>query len=135
MFRKRESVDILDIPELHRKKLIRLPEKEEPENIKVSKDGYFDLSQNSQNHSQINSSVQQIQVEDNQEVKQETSQVTSFLSDFASIGSINSTNQTGQETKIKENTDKSDIKDLKWRLENLEFKLEQLIEKFNSSNK
>lgn len=126
MFRKRESVDILDIPELHRKKLIKLPDKENQESIKVSNDGYFDLSPNIQSTESINQSTQ-IQ-ETKEEVKQESSQVSNFLSDFASIGS---SNQITPEVKKEDN---SEIKDLKWRLENLEFKLDQLIERVNSIN-
>lgn len=127
MFRKRESVDILDIPELHRKKLIKLPDKENQESVKISNDGYFDLSPNMQNKNQVNQNPQ-IQ-ETKEEVKQETSQVSRFLSDFASIGS---SNQVIQEIKKEDN---SEVKDLKWRLENLEFKLDQLIERVNSINR
>ncbi len=130
MFRKRESIDILDIPELHRKKLIKLPDKEKHEEVKISKDGYFDLSQNNQTQNPI---TQSPQIQNARETKPETSQVTNFLSDFASIGSSNSTiQQTQENSEVKDN---SEIKDLKWRLENLEFKLEQLIERVNSSNR
>ena len=110
MFKKKESVDVLDIPDLHRKKLIKLPEVKNLEESRITQDGFFDLSQNKD-------TIQ------NEEIKQETNQTGNFLSDFASIGSVSN------------NTEESDVKNLKWRIENLEFKLEQLIEKVNSINK
>lgn len=121
MFKKRESIDILDIPELHRKKLIKLPEPQKHDETKITNDGYFVL----------NSNQKQEITEVKPELKQEASQVTSFLSDFASIGSSNESNQSTQEIK----QESSEVKDLKWRLENLEFKLEQLIERVNSFNR
>lgn len=125
MFRKRESVDVLDIPELHRKKLIKLPEKEKHEEVKISNDGYFDLSQDSQKNPTP-------QIQESKEVQQ-SNQVANFLSDFASIGS--SQTQVTPEIKVEAKEENSDVKDLKWRLENLEFKLEQLIERVNSINR
>lgn len=120
MFKKRESIDILDIPELHRKKLIKLPPPQNYQETKVTNDGYFVLSETKQE-----TITQPIN-----EVKQETpSQVSNFLSDFASIGSTNP--QITPEVKKEDN---AEVKDLKWRLENLEFKLEQLIERVNSIN-
>lgn len=124
MFKKRESIDILDIPELHRKKLIKLPEAQKHEETKLTNDGYFVLSE----------TKQETPIQTQPEVKQETpSQVSNFLSDFASIGSTNP--QVTPEIKSESKEEGSDVKDLKWRLENLEFKLEQLIERVNSINR
>ena len=119
MFKKRESIDILDIPELHRKKLIKLPESPKHEETKVTNDGYFIFSPESPKQEIVNKEP---------EVKTEAQ--TSFLSDFASIGATQS--QLTPEIKKEDN---AEVKDLKWRLENLEFKLEQLIERVNSIKK
>ncbi len=116
MFKKRESIDILDIPELHRKKLIKLPETQKYQETKVTNDGYFVFSPEAPKQEIANQQS---------EVKPEVQ--TSFLSDFASIGSTNP-----QITPEVRKEDNAEVKDLKWRLENLEFKLEQLIEKVNS---
>ncbi len=125
MFKKRESVDILDLPELHRKKLIQLPEAQKHEETKMTSDGYFVLSQETQKQEIMQTS----QIEP-PKINPEPSQVSNFLSDFASIGATNP--QVTPEAKIE---DKEEIKDLKWRLENLEFKLEQLIERIDSINR
>lgn len=125
MFKKRESVDILDLPELHRKKLIQLPETRENEETKMTSDGYFVLSQEDQKQEAI--PIAQVE---SPKLDMSSSQVSNFLSDFASIGS--SIPQITPEAKIE---DKEEIKDLKWRLENLEFKLEQLIERIDSINR
>lgn len=117
---KKKGIDILDIPELNRKKLIKLPEVENKEEVKITKDGYFDLSK-------ANAAPQAIQPAQVQPVSQETNQMGSFFSDFAALGA--------SQPQITPKEDNTDIKDLKWRLENLEFKLEQLIEKVNSINK
>ncbi|MEK6908712.1 MAG: hypothetical protein AABX23_01525 [Nanoarchaeota archaeon] len=127
MFKKRESIEILDIPELHRKKLIKLPEVQKEESTKITNDGFFDLSQITPQNNNISEVTQK-----NEEIKtQETNQLTNFLTDFASIGTSNPTQNVQKETKTE---DSSEVKDLKWRIENLEFKLEQLIEKVNSIN-
>lgn len=129
MFKKRESVDILDLPELHRKKLINLPQSQEHQVTKITNDGFFDLSNTLENKTQEFTQKENPQsVTQTPEVKVETSQVTNFLSDFAVVGSNNPqiTPSVEKET--------SEVKDIKWRLENLEFKLEQLIEKVNSIN-
>jgi len=108
MFKKDKGY-VLDIPDLHRKKLIKLPEIENSEiSKKITNDGFFDMSKTKEPSSQ-----------------------TSFLSDFASIGASNQV--TPKNIEKVESTE--DIKDLKWRLENLEFKLEQLIERIDSMNK
>ena len=125
MFKKRESVDILDLPELHRKKLIQLPEFQKNEGTKITSDGYFVLSEENQKQEGMQTS----QIE-HSKLNIEPSQVSNFLSDFASIGATNP--QVTPEAKIE---DKEEIKDLKWRLENLEFKLEQLIERIDSINR
>ncbi|MGV8131742.1 MAG: hypothetical protein ACP5N7_06610 [Candidatus Pacearchaeota archaeon] len=125
MFKKREGIDILDLPELHRKKLIQLPETKKNEETKITSDGYFVLSEENQKQE----TIQTTQIE-SPKVDMVTPQVSNFLSDFASIGS--SIPQITPEAKIE---DKEEIKDLKWRLENLEFKLEQLIERIDSINR
>ncbi|MEK6916088.1 MAG: hypothetical protein AABW89_06115 [Nanoarchaeota archaeon] len=108
---KKDSIDILDLPELHRKKLISLPGQSETEKTQITKDGFFDLSSQKEKTEQGN--------ENNQE--------TDFLSSFASIGSA-------QQSEVKQENKSDNINDLKWRIENLEYKLEQLIEKLNSKD-
>ncbi|MBM3232158.1 hypothetical protein FJZ21_02140 [Candidatus Pacearchaeota archaeon] len=123
MFKKRESIDILDIPELHRKKLIKLPEAQKHQETKLTNDGYFIISEKRQETQQT------------AEVKQETiNPVSNFLSDFASIGATNPQVNPEIKTESKQE-DNTEVKDLKWRLENLEFKLDQLIERVNSINR
>lgn len=122
-FSKESGVDVLDLPELHRRKLINLPEQDELDGKEITKDGFFDLSTNSQ-------------ISSNQE-EQNNTQVTDFLSDFASIGATQPNTNNSQPTESQYKSDNSEsvhFKDLKWRIENLEFKLEQLIEKMNSQN-
>lgn len=113
------GIDFIDIPELHRKKLIKLPPKESFDTPNITKDGFFDLSKSTDS------------VRNNQnEVKQEQSSgISNFLNDFATIGA----NEPQKTTEVKQEENR-DVKDLKWRLENLEFKLDQLIERVNSLN-
>mgnify|MGYP001576085165 CR=1 FL=1 len=119
MFKKRESIDILDIPELHRKKLIKLPPSPKYQETKVTNDGYFVFSPEAPKQEIVNQQP---------EAKPEAQ--TQFLSNFASIGLTNP-----QITPEVRKEDNAEVKDLKWRLENLEFKLEQLIERVNSINR
>lgn len=116
---KRDSVDIIDLTDLHKRKLIKLPEKENQEiSNKMTNDGFFDFSNNKATPETVNETSKV-------ETKQED-----FLSSFASIGSQESEPRS-QEIK-KETSDNEEVKNLTWRLENLEFKLEQLIERVNS---
>jgi hypothetical protein len=115
-------VEILDLPELNRKKLIKLPEQKEDNKVNITKDGYFVLSPTITPQTQVQEVIQP-------KIKEESAPATNFLSDFASIGA----NEPQKTPEVKENN--IEVKDLKWRLENLEFKLEQLIEKVNSINR
>lgn len=118
MFNKRGSVDIIDLPDLYRRKLINLPESPLDQETQITKDGFFDLSISSQNTS------------NSQPIAKDSKEETSFLNDFASIGSSNQNSQI----EVKKENNSEEVSDLKWRIENLEYKLEQLIEKVNSSN-
>ena len=118
MFNKRGSVDIIDLPDLYRRKLINLPESLLDQETQITKDGFFDLSISSQNTS------------NSQPIAKDSKEETSFLNDFASIGSSNQNSQI----EVKKENNSEEVSDLKWRIENLEYKLEQLIEKVNSSN-
>ena len=134
IFSKESGVDVIDLPDLHRRKLINLPEREESSELKqgkFTKDGFFDLSNTKQ-------PIQANQTPQEQNNPQSNNQVTDFLNDFASIGASNP-NKTSDNNQINESQtpsrDESEsVKDLKWRIENLEFKLEQLIERLNSKN-
>ena len=134
IFSKESGVDVIDLPELHRRKLIKLPEREESIELKqgkFTKDGFFDLSNTKQQ-------IQTNQTSQEQNNPQSNNQVTDFLSDFASIGASNpnkipdNNQQTQSQTPTRNESE--NIADLKWRIENLEFKLEQLIERLNSKN-
>src|SRR3989344_4364853 len=135
----KEGVDVIDLPELHRRKLINLPEREKSEDLgqKFTKDGFFDLSSTEQNINSINRTSQE---QEKQTISPQTpnSQVTDFLSDFASIGASSPFTQIQEtphsNTRDATNNESEHIKDIKWRIENLEFKLEQLIERVNSIN-
>jgi len=118
MFNKRGSVDIIDLPDLYRRKLINLPESPLDQETQITKDGFFDLSISSQNTS------------NSQPIAKDSKEETSFLNDFASIGSSNQNSQI----EVKKENNSEEVSDLKWRIENLEYKLEQLIQKVNSSN-
>jgi len=98
-------IDFIDLPDLNRRKLINISEKKDEE-VNITKDGFFDLS----NKETTNTNTPQIPQEEN------------FLSNFASIGS-----SQPQENKVEAPQDQ----DLKWRIENLEYKLEQLMEKLS----
>ena len=115
MFKKKSSVDILDIPDLHRRKLIDLPEEKDFEKTKITNDGFLEISKGDE-------------VSSSSAVNSEDKSATSFLNDFASIGSSKTENTESK------SEDKVSQDDLKWRIENLEYKLEQLTEKFNSLN-
>ena len=119
---KKEGIDYIDIPELSRKKLINLPQTEDKDETKVTRDGFFDLSQEATN-------IIHPQKEQTQETQ--NSQVSDFMNDFSHFNSNYQTISQNNETKT-ENSD--ELKNLKWRLENLEFKLDQLIEKVNLIN-
>lgn len=123
-FPKESGIDILDLPDLNRRKLIKLPEEKELESRRVTTDGFFDLSQ-SQN------SVHPIETPTEENNSQASQGVTDFLSDFASIGA---SNPNITPTQNQSNNESESVSDLKWRIENLEFKLEQLTEKLNSLN-
>lgn len=118
MFNKRGSVDIIDLPDLYRRKLINLPESPLDQETQITKDGFFDLSISSQNTS------------NSQPIAKDSKEETSFLNDFASIGSSNQNSQI----EVKKENNSEEVSNLKWRIENLEYKLEQLIQKVNSSN-
>jgi len=118
MFNKRGSVDIIDLPDLYRRKLINLPESLLDQETQITKDGFFDLSISSQN------------TPNPQFMSKDSKEETSFLNDFASIGSSNQNSQI----EVKKENNSEEVSNLKWRIENLEYKLEQLIEKVNSSN-
>lgn len=118
MFNKRGSVDIIDLPDLYRRKLINLPESLLDQETQITKDGFFDLSISSQN------------TPNPQFMSKDSKEETSFLNDFASIGSSNQNSQI----EVKKENNSEEVSDLKWRIENLEYKLEQLIQKVNSSN-
>ncbi|MEK6836037.1 MAG: hypothetical protein AABX94_00055 [Nanoarchaeota archaeon] len=141
LFSKESGVDIIDLPELHRRKLIKLPERPESTELKqgeFTSDGFFDLSKNKTET--IQSQINQTSQEQNNPVSNQTSsQVTDFLSNFASIGASNpntmpNVNQSTESNQIN-NNESEQIKDLKWRIENLEFKLEQMTERLNSLNR
>ena len=118
MFNKRGSVDIIDLPDLYRRKLINLPESLLDQETQITKVGFFDLSISSQN------------TPNPQFMSKDSKEETSFLNDFASIGSSNQNSQI----EVKKENNSEEVSDLKWRIENLEYKLEQLIQKVNSSN-
>ncbi|MBS3083195.1 hypothetical protein J4423_00150 [Candidatus Pacearchaeota archaeon] len=139
LFSKESGVDIIDLPDLHRRKLIKLPKIEESIELKqghFTKDGFFDLS-NAKPPIQANQTSQE---QNNFQISnQSDNQVTDFLSDFASIGASNPNKipETNQQTQSQTPTNKEseNIADLKWRIENLEFKLEQMMERLNSLNR
>ena len=118
MFNKRGSVDIIDLPDLYRRKLISIPESPLDQETQITKDGFFDLSISSQN------------TPNPQFMSKDSKEETSFLNDFASIGSSNQNSQI----EVKKENNSEEVSNLKWRIENLEYKLEQLIQKVNSSN-
>lgn len=121
----RSGVDVIDLPDLHRRKLIKLPEREDHKELKqgeMTKDGFFDLS-NSRAGSDLQVSEQ---------TPSTSEQVTDFLSDFASIGASNPNVTPIKQVSNQANNGTESVKDLKWRIENLEFKLEQLTEKLNT---
>ena len=122
----RSGVDTIDIPDLHRRKIIRLPENKFEDIPNVTSDGYFELGKN-QNQEASKQSVEQPQASTN-------NNVTDFLSDFASIGASNPSTEP-KENQIQSPEEKDSVGNLKWRIENLEFKLEQLIEKIDSLNR
>lgn len=101
--------DVIDLPELHRKGLVKFPKKEE----------------------EIDEIDFTLKREDSTEIKKEgvkqteNSGVTDFFSDFASIGVSNAVEK--KEENIEPKTENSE--DLKWRIENTEYKIDQILER------
>ncbi|MGV8142126.1 MAG: hypothetical protein ACP5NS_00650 [Candidatus Pacearchaeota archaeon] len=121
----RGSGDVIDLPEMQRRGLIKFPEPEE-----IIDEIDFTASPSKED-------------EDTDYSKKETSTnsgVTDFLSDFASIGASNQPQEiNGTEYTNRENYGTSDslklVNDLKWRLENTEYKMEQLMERLTALEK
>lgn len=112
IFSKKEGVEVLDLPDLQRRGLLKLPTPHLP------KDDLIDLTKIQPTvATPINPPFQP--PTNNAEMKG----VSDFLSDFASIGASVS-NSPISPVEIKSSTD-----NLHWRVENTEYKIEQLLVK------
>ena len=109
------SGDVIDLPELHRRGLVKFPKQEEEiDEIDFTSDAPVVASEN----------------------KSASSGVSDFLSDFSNIGASNiNSNSPSDISKNEKSSDSENIdsvklvRDLKWRIENNEYKIEQLIER------
>lgn len=122
MFSKNDGVDVLDLPELHRRGILKLPA---PEPIE---DDLVDLTKPVQPSILTTSPTAPPSLPAPHAPTH--SGVTDFLSDFASIGAATPLVTTESATpSVPAVAADTAVADLKWRLENTEYKLEQLIER------
>ncbi len=106
----RGSDDVIDLPEMQRRGLIKFPEPEEViDEIDFTTSPVEEFSN--------------LQSDDN------PSPQSDFLSDFASIGASNSSKEPEINSSQSDSEAIKLVNDLKWRLENTEYKMEQLIER------
>ncbi len=99
--------DVIDLPELHRKGLVKFPEEKE------------DIDE-------IDFTLKKEEISENSNIeKTETSSVGDFLENFATIGVSN----VSAENKVNEIKKELISDDLKWRIENTEYKIEQILER------
>ncbi len=108
----RGSGDVLDLPEMQRRGFVKFAEPvEQVEEIDFTA---MAAPENKPSESEEKSS----------------SAVSDFMSDFASIGSSNAMETKSESIPNNGSSDSTDaVADLKWRLENTEYKMEQLIER------
>ena len=112
------SGDVIDLPELHRRGLVKFPDAEK----EIDEIDFTSISSNVP------------VVPTASESNPVSSGVSDFLSDFSNIGASNVSNSFSDNSK-NEKSDSENIdsvklvQDLKWRIENNEYKLEQLIER------
>ncbi len=99
--------DVIDLPEMQRKGFVKFPEKEEEDIDEI------DFTLKKEKSTEIK--------------KEENSSVSDFLGDFVSIGVSNSIPEKKEESNELKKDVNSD--DLKWRIENTEYKLEQILER------
>ncbi len=141
----RESGDVLDLPEMQRRGLIKFPEPEEQVQKNEEDFHFLDDRQNrsfdrhdeidftSSSSSDVGNVEHEVKKENFSvpEVNPSSSGVSNFLSDFASIGiSNNSEVSKNEPVSVGSDSDATKIvQDLKWRLENTEYKLEQVMER------
>ena len=110
VFSKKEGVDVLDLPDLHRRGLLKLPEPPTPG------DDLLDLTKTRP------SVTTPINLPFSQPASNSgMSGVSDFLNDFSAIGAA-TPNATPAETKTAADN-------LSWRVENAEYKIEQLLTK------
>ena len=122
MFSKESGVDVLDLPDLHRRGLLKLPQPHEPS------DDLIDLTKSPQPSVTSPISPPFSQPANNTEM----GGVSDFLNDFSAIGA--STPSVAAENKIElPLTNLSS--DLNWRVENTEYKIEQLLERIAALEK
>ncbi len=121
IFTKRESVDVLDLPDLQRRGLLKLPQPHEPS------DDLIDLTKSPQPSvtSPINPPFAQPS-----NSSESMGAVSDFLSDFASIGAANPSVSAEAKSELPSAPlANSSSSDLTWRVENTEYKIEQLLER------
>lgn len=117
MFSKESGVDVLDLPDLQRRGLLKLPQPHEPQ------DDLIDLTKSPQPSvtSPINPPFSQPS-----NFASGLDGVSDFLGSFASIGASTPSVSTDTKSEITLATSSSD---LNWRVENTEYKIEQLLER------
>jgi hypothetical protein len=98
--------NVLDLPEMQRKGLVKFPEKEEVDEID------FTLKNDKSSEEQI---------------EKKESSVSDFFGNFSAIGVSNDIKDKIES--VNEIKKESNSYDLKWRLENTEYKIEQILER------
>lgn len=124
IFTRESGVDVLDLPDLHRRGLLKLPAPE------PHQDDIVDLSKPVQPSVLTTSPISPPSTSSPPSPAHNA--VADFLSDFASIGAAIpsvATETTASQVPSGESEALGAVKDLKWRLENTEYKMEQLLER------
>lgn len=124
IFTREESVDVLDLPDLERRGLLKLGQPREPN------DDILDLVKGPS--PSVTSPIPPPFSQPSGPNHNENS-VGDFLNDFASIGAASSNPLV--ETKNNLVSDNSSDNNLTWRVENSEYKIEQLLERIAALEK
>ena len=124
IFTREESVDVLDLPDLHRRGLLKLPQPHEPS------DDLIDLTKSPQ--PSVTSPVSPPFSQPSNSTS-DMNGVSDFLGSFASIGAA--TPRVTTESKNELPLASSSSGDLTWRVENTEYKIEQLLERIAALEK
>ncbi len=111
--------DIIDLPEMQRRGFVKFPEKEEDIDE-------IDFTLKKEDNSGVTDFLGDADNGFQNTTRTQNSNILDELSSFASIGASNSVSENKEALEIKKEINADD---LKWRIENTEYKLEQILER------